>query len=43
MADMIADKTDNVEVVVALDGSPIDDDDDIGNEYKKTLLANLSI
>ena len=31
---MIADKTDNVEVVVALDGSPIDDDDDIGNEYK---------
>ena len=34
MADMIADKTDNVEVVVALDGSPIDDDDDIGNEYK---------
>merc|ERR1719500_2058869 len=30
--DMIADKTDNVEVVVALDGSPIDDEDDIGNE-----------
>ena len=37
MADMIADKTDNVEVVVALDGSPIDDDDDIGNEYIKAL------
>ena len=37
MADMIADKTDNVEVVVALDGSPIDDDDDIGNEYNKAL------
>ena len=30
--DMIADKTDNVEVVVALDGTPIDDEDDIGNE-----------
>ena len=29
---MIADKTDNVEVVVALDGSPIDADEDIGNE-----------
>ena len=43
MADMIADKTDNVEVVVALDGSPIDDDDDIGNEYNKALSANLSI
>ena len=39
MADMIADKTDNVEVVVALDGSPIDDDDDIGNEYIKALLG----
>jgi hypothetical protein len=31
-ADMIADKTDNVEVVVALDGTAIDDGDDIGNE-----------
>ena len=41
MADMIADKTDNVEVVVALDGSPIDDDDDIGNEYMKALGQSL--
>jgi hypothetical protein len=31
-ADMIADKTDNVEVVVALDGTAIDDGNDIGNE-----------
>ena len=43
MADMIADKTDNVEVVVALDGSPIDDDDDIGNEYIKALGKPLDL
>ena len=29
---MIADKTDNVEVVVALDGTPMAADEDIGNE-----------
>ena len=43
MADMIADKTDNVEVVVALDGSPIDDDDDIGNEYNKAIGQPLDL
>ena len=29
--DQIADKTDDSKVLVALDGSPIDDDMDIGN------------
>jgi len=34
--DMIADKTDNVEVVVALDGTPMAADEDIGNEIMYT-------
>ena len=37
---MIADKTDNVEVVVALDGTPIDDEDDIGNEWDWVSCQN---
>jgi len=36
-----ADKTDNVEVVVALDGSPIKNYEDIGNENMLTEETKL--